>query len=166
MQVIGLIGPHAVGKTTALRRYGDRLGVYPLDDLREQYPDNAAKAALVAELREGPTVGVIESARGFSGFLSAFRPDDHVIALVCPEPVGRAWLVERRGGRPLSGYWTERRLSYECDRHIRNWHDRLPSSKLFTVTDRARDWMEIDAYFAAIFRRLHNAALRRRAVVL
>lgn len=161
MSVIGLIGPHACGKSTALRRwkerYGRKLKIWPLDDLRKQYPDNEAKQNLVRKLRNEPVVSVIESARGFAGWLNAFKQTDPVIVITCPEPVGRQWLIERRKGKPLSDYWTEKRLEYECARHLANWASRLSSAHLFCFTENRQDeWTKVDAYFSKLFRKLHN----------
>lgn len=162
MAVIGLIGPHAVGKTTALRRwrdrYGDRIAVTSFDAERKAYPGNPEKQSHIARCRADGRVWVMESARGFSGWVTAFLPSEPVIVLTCPEPAGRAWMVERRKGRPMSDYWTQKRLDYECNGHLLNYVRKLPPAQVrhFVIEDRERDWPAVDEYFGFLFRRAYN----------
>jgi hypothetical protein len=68
MPIIHLIGPNAIGKTTAVRRwaarYGHLLATVSLDLLRKPGYDTAEeKSARCAEWRDAPIVTVVESAR-------------------------------------------------------------------------------------------------------
>ncbi len=171
MPVIGMIGPHAVGKTTALKRWAERyngLITVSLDVERSAYPDNEAKQALVKQCQTDNRVWVLESARGFAAWVGAFKATDPVIVLTCPEPVGRQWISDRRvaKGKPaeLGPYWTERRLDYECNGHLLNYVKKKlhpDQVKHFVIEDRARDWPAADDYFGLLYRRLRNAANRR-----
>lgn len=172
MPIIGMIGPHAVGKSQALKRwkgrYGDRLQTFSLDDLRKTYPDNAAKALLLEECRASPVVSVIESARGFASWVYALLPTEPILVLTTPEPIAREWWGMRRrakGKSPeLGEYWSEKRLDYECNGHLTNCADKLDPDQVhrFVVTDRERDWLVIDREFGNLFRRLHNEINHRR----
>jgi hypothetical protein len=166
MPLIAMFGPHAVGKTTALSRYkaryGDRLITLSFDAERSAFPGNPEKQSKVRQCQSDPAVWLLESARGFAGWLSVFGPSDPVIVLTCPEPVGRRWLVERRRGKPLTDYWTGKRLDYECNGHLLNWVSRLPGARHFVVEDRERDWVKVDEYFGKLFRELHNRLNRKR----
>lgn len=171
MSVIGMIGPHAVGKTTALARWTARYGslglqTFSLDAQRKEFPGNEEKRALVGSHRcPAPEVVVVESARGFAGWVGYLSAGDPLIVLTCPEPVGRAWMMERKPGKPLSDYWTPKRLDYECNGHLLNYvrkHTGHMVVKHFVIEDRERDWPAVDEYFAKIFKALHNRGVRAR----
>ncbi len=103
MAVIGMVGMHALGKSTALlrwkKRYGDRLKAYSLDDMRKTYNTNEEKIALVEKCRMDSCVCVIKSARGFAAWLSSFLPTEPVIVVWCTESVARKNMVIRRKGK-------------------------------------------------------------------
>lgn len=170
MPVVVMIGPHAVGKTTAAKRwktrYGEGIQDWSIDRLRgkTQYHDNAAKARLVKECRQSPIVNVIESARGFAVLLDSLIPEDpEVIALTCDQSAARIWWAERRKGKSLSDYWTDNRLQYECvDYAVNALQKRGIRYKHFDVVDREASWVEVDAYFSKIYRRLHNELMWKR----
>lgn len=172
MPVIGLIGPHAVGKTTAARRWAARYSGLTacLTDIqlvlrngvetrvRGWKGTKEEKIELTREAQSYSGVVLVESARGFSTWLSVLLPTDFVIVITCSESLGRQWLEERRGGRKLSEYWTATRLEYECSRHLLNSVKRLKPDQVkhFEFTDRAKDWKEVDSYFSALYRKLNN----------
>lgn len=169
-----MIGPHAVGKTTALKRwtarYGDRLRAVSLDAERSKYPDNPAKAALVESCRADGRVWVIESAREPAGWLTVLPSDAPVVVLTCGTEDARKWWGERRTakGKPadLGPYWHDKRLLYECDGYIRSASQKFlrpDQTKHFVIADRERDWPAVDEYFGSVFRRLHNALVAGRA---
>ena len=166
MPVIGMIGMHGTGKSTALlrwkARYGGRLEVYPLDDMRRQYPGDPEKLALVEECRASPRVCVIESARGYSSWLASLRPTEPVIMTYCSEARAREFM-EARSGKRLSAFWTAKRLGYESEGRYFNFSVKRLSpgqTSLFRVDDRATDWGPIDEHFGKLFRGLHNSTLR------
>lgn len=160
-----MFGMHALGKTTAVHRwkakYKDRLDVYPLDDLRREYPGDKEKLELVVRCRESERVCVIESARGFSTWLGSFLPSEPVIGVWCTEPTARRLLMERRQGKPLTDYWSRQRLEYECkDRYGNFLRKRLTVEQgdLFQIEDRAKDWEIVDKHFASLFIRLYHTS--------
>lgn len=182
MAVIGLIGPHAVGKTVAARRWLTRYSGLTLAIADDQWEETQLGKVRVREWkgtkeekqarafyhlnRDGVTL--IESARGFSTWLSVFRPTDPVIVLTCLEPTGRAWIEDRRkrngNSKPLSNYWTAKRLDYECNGHLLNYVRKLHPTQVkhFVITDRERDWPAVDAYFGSLYRRINNELNRKR----
>jgi GTPase SAR1 family protein len=184
MAVIGMIGPHAVGKTTAarrwLKRYAGKLTLAVADDQWEETSEGRIrvrdwkgakedKATRAQFHRQRHAVTLIESARGFSTWLNTFGPDDPVIVLTCPEPVGRAFIEDRRRAngnpKPLSDYWTTKRLDYECNGHLLGWVRKLSLEQAhhFVIENRDRDWAQVDECFYRLFRKVYNGVVRRRA---
>lgn len=180
MPVVGMIGPHAVGKTTAARRWLKRFPLLTVAFCDDQWEETSAGRVRVREWKgtkeekiaqalrvkaDASRVTLIESARGFSTWLSVFAPTDPVIVITCSEPLGRRWLEERRGGRPLGPYWTERRLEYECRGRLMNYVTKKLDPKQvrhFEFADRDAGWEEVDRYFTSLYRPLHNAIVRAR----
>lgn len=184
VSVIGMIGPHAVGKTTAVHRwvakYPGLVGVVADNQwevtaagrtsVRGWKGNKAEKQALCREAIARPLVSVIDSARGFSCWLSEFRLTDQVIVITSPEPDGRRFIEERRASKssspkPLADFWTPKRLEYECTGHLLNYarkHLRPEQWTHFVVSDRERDWAPIDAHFGRLFRKLHNELVKER----
>lgn len=110
---------------------------------------------------------MVESGRGFSVLTACLEVTDPVIVLTCPEPLGRVWLEERRAKKNrgvLSPFWTPARLDYECNGYLLNHAKKYlhpDQYKHFVITDREKDWGEIDDYFGVLYRRLHNELIRK-----
>lgn len=178
MAVIGLIGPHAVGKTTAVYRWleqfsGKLTGVIADDQwearsredrtrVREWKGTKEEKATAVQRCLDSSTIYVVDSARGFSTWVDVLPPGTPLIVLTCPEPCGRKFIEARRATKakpnPLSEYWTPRRLDYECNGYLLNYVKKRTDLdvKHFIIEDRERDWPVVDAYFQKVFVRLWN----------
>jgi hypothetical protein len=184
--VIGLSGPHAIGKTTAVRRWVNR---YPglvaclADNQREcrredwdavmAAPPNVrewkgeaeAKRRLVEKHRAAPTVAVIDSARTTA--LNYSLSGEHVRRMTCsPESLERFMRARcrRKGKRFRDDCWGRKMLEGESSRRYLSFAARTPAGvKVFEVNDQARDWPAVDEYFGRLFRRIHNALLRRQS---
>jgi hypothetical protein len=180
--LIALFGPHAVGKTTAARRWVDRYKprlVAALCDVQRGY-DGAAETRvkewkgtfaqkavlLAAEARRRPGVFLIETGRG-NMILPALAPDDAVVHVYCSPARLRENLrarAARLGKKFNEPYWDDDRCGYEARRRLDNCaarHLRPGQMASFKIDDYARDWPAVDAYFGSLFRKLHNGGLRR-----
>jgi hypothetical protein len=181
---IMMIGPHAVGKTAAARRWAalfPRLRVVVCDNRLEivggrevrvrewKSTERDKQAVMRAAVRDSSCVTLVESGRGFSVLTACLGSEDSVIVLTCPEPAGRRWIEERRKGRgnekPLSDYWTTKRLDYECNGYLLNHaakNLRPAQWKHFVIADRARDWPAVDEHFERLYMRIHNRLVCER----
>jgi hypothetical protein len=164
MPIVALIGGHGVGKSTAVKRWTSRYSMlegYSLDDMRKEFYSNAEKVQLVQRLQQSSTVGVVETAKGYSAWLKQLTPTDPVLIVTCATPLlGSQWMIARKGGKPLSAWWNTERFQYELiDKFLNFAAKNLNPSQVkhFQVRDQATDWPKIDAEFGAIFRALNNS---------
>jgi hypothetical protein len=174
MPIIAMCGPHAIGKTTAVRRWVERyhglLDCISDSQMYIRWGGNAdildwkgtveEKAALVKECRERRCVTVVESVR--ATVLNFLLPGEPIILVLCSgETMGRV-LRERcaRKGKPFNNdYWTKDNLEYESHLRYTNLVGKLgleTSCKQFFIEDQARDWSAVDEYFGSLFRRMNN----------
>lgn len=173
-----MIGPHAVGKTTAVYRWldwyqGKLVGVVCDDHweatsktnrtkVKEWGGTKEEKSSAVRRCLESSTIYVVDSARGFSTWVDVLPAGTDLIVITCSEPNGRRFIEERRATKrnpkPLSDYWTPRRLDYECNGYLLNYvrKRRDLAVRHFVIEDRQRDWVAVDKYFGLIFRRLYQ----------
>lgn len=178
--MIGLVGPNAIGKTTAVKRwclrYHGLVGALA-DDQREidwrtaggdhrDLPVNARgwkgtveeKAALVAAAREREEIVVVDSARTTA--LEALLPGEHVLMVVCEAQTLMDNLrqrAEERGKKFDEEYWSLKKCGYESMTRYTNFRSRCRGTiALFRVDDRERDWPVVDRYFGNLYRRLWN----------
>lgn len=180
--IIGLCGPSAIGKTTAVRRWLARYGRLGLvgvhcDLEAEEWPDGrrrvrgwkgtaGEKGELVAAHRAGAHVAVLESVRTTA--LNYFMPGEPVVLTLCrAEVMGRALRARctAKGKRYRDDYWDDRKLAYEGARRYELAAARLRTEDVtvFTIEDQAADWPAVDEHFGALFRRLHNRLVAARS---
>lgn len=189
MPVIGLAGPNAIGKTTAVSRWvkrypelwaaladnqretgskdWDRVLAGP-PNVREWKGDGGDKRNLVESHRVSTRITVIDSARTTA--LNYFLYGEPVILVTCSWETMERNLKERCGrvGKKYRvDYWTKERLGYEASRRYKGFAAKHPemSCRVFEVNDYERDWPAVDAYFSKAYRSLHNALARGRKVV-
>jgi hypothetical protein len=172
MPIIAMCGPHAIGKTTAVRRWVERYRglVAALADLQLEISQEEEtrvrgwkgtveeKAALVKECRERRCVTVVESVRTTA--LNFLLPGEPIILVLCSgETMGRV-LRERcaRKGKTFnSGYWTKDKLEYESHHRYTNLVGKLGlEAQQFFIENQSRDWPAVDEYFGSLFRRMNN----------
>lgn len=175
--IIGLCGPNAIGKTTALRRWCDHYpklyGAFADVQLetvgrvdtrvREWKGTVEDKAKLVQQHRETGHILVVDSARTMA--LEALHKTDQIILVLCTGPtMGRNIKArcEEKGKKYREDYWTKTKLEYEASKRYRNWvwSKAKCDYKVFWVEEYERDWPPIDEYFASLYRRAHNQKLR------
>lgn len=180
MAVIGLAGPHAIGKTTAVTRWIHR---YPLlvaaiaDNQWEATRDGRTrvrewkgtveqKQALVQQHQQRAGVTVIESVRTTA--LNYFRPQDPVILVTCDWQTMKRVLEHRceaNKKRFNAEYWGQWKLNYEShERYLNFARKKLQPGqwRQFEIKDQEADWPEVDEYFGQLYRRLHNQIIRNR----
>lgn len=184
MPVIGLSGPNAIGKTTAVSRWvhryqslwaalADNQRETGADDwdkvlagppnVREWKHDGEAKRLLVEKHRAG-RVTVIDSARTTA--LNFFEAGEPIILVVTDGPtLGRLLRArcEDRQKRFRDDYWTADKLDYEARHRYLNFAAKgIGECNVFEIRDQARDWAAVDEYFGRLFRRLHNELNRSK----
>lgn len=186
MPVIGLSGPNAIGKTTAVKRWcarypGKLLGALA-DDQREVVSDGGEvdhltmpcnarewkgtteqKTALVEKHRQSDQVVVIDSARTTA--LNCFLPDEPIILVWCSPELLFTMLRDRAKarGKPFQeNYWKDK-VIYESKISYANFAAKeIGRVKMFEIRDREKDWPAVDEYFGQLYRRLHNEINRRK----
>lgn len=178
--IIALAGPHAIGKTTAVKRwvakYSGLTGVLADNELEitqtgqvmvKEWKDTVEdKCRQVERLQQRQGVSVVESAR--TTILNWMKPEEPVILLVTTGDIARQHMINRclaKGKKFNDPYWTAQKLNYESRLRYLNYAQKnlQPSQyKVFEITDQARDWPEVDEYFSSLYRRYHNAIMRSR----
>jgi hypothetical protein len=178
--VISLNGPHAIGKTTAVKRWIDRYpglvaviadnqwevrgGVYTR--VREWKGDIGDKGRLVRASQLEPVVTLVDSVR--TTVVNFLGPKDFAIFVTCSGPTMGRVLRERcvRNNKKFAeAYWDDRKLSYEGETRYRNAAAKYLQPhqyRFFTVEDQEQDWPAVDDYFHTLYRRLHNELVARR----
>lgn len=178
--IIHLVGPNAIGKTTAVqrwsKRYGERLTTISCDNNKvtcgsEEFREKgwqgtaAEKDALVKKYQALDKIIVMESARTTT--LCSAIPQEPVILVTCAWQLHKANMMARcaaKNKRFRAEYWTDWKLNYECTaRYVNFAKKRLPGSRVehFHLTNYA-EWDAVDAYFGALFRQLYNKLVRSR----
>lgn len=176
MAIIGLVGPHAIGKTTAcyrwLQRYPGKLLAAIADNqweassssekvrVRGWKGDVEAKRKLVEYHIQRVGVTIIDSVRTTN--LNYFREVDPVIIVTCDWRVMDRVLrgrCEKNNKEFNEKYWTQQKLGYESSSRYLNFAAKKlqPNQvKCFEIVDQAKDWLAVDVYFGKLFRKLHN----------
>jgi len=177
MPIIHMMGPNAIGKTTAATRwsekYGSRIAVVLADIQMEVVGDvktkvrgwkgeQSEKKALVEAIRTQYPVVLCESARTTTTTTYAL-PEEPVIILTCsPEAMDRNMKArcDRKGKTFREDYWKLDKLAYESSRRYLTFAKKNLDPrqiKHFVIEDYATDWAAVDEYFFSLFRRLWNA---------
>lgn len=180
MPIISLNGPHAIGKTTAVKRWLDKYpslvgviadnqwevrgGVYVR--VREWKGDVGDKERLVRKAQTEPVVTLVDSVR--TTVVNFLGPEDAAIFVVCSGPTMGRVLRARcaaNGKKFAEDYWDDRKLAYEGSARYRNAATKFLQPhqyRFFTIEDQGRDWPAVDEHFGTLYRRLHNDLVRRR----
>lgn len=184
MSLICLFGPHAIGKTTAARRWVDRYKPRlkaALADAQLVYDGEAEvrvrewkgtleeKHRLIGESRADPSsVILIESCSSYGHQIArGLGPADRVIHVYCPPALLRENLRRRceASGKTFNlSYWDDKRCGYEAFQRMDNCLRRVlrPDQYVkFLIKDYAADWPAVDEYFSQLFRRLYNDKVRK-----
>lgn len=184
MPIIALIGPNAVGKTSAVTRWckkyqrlvgclcdsNQRVVAGQLEIEARSWKQNESRAALVEhyKLLSQTAVIVAEGASGYGLRIAKELDADLWIIITCSAQASRRQLQARcqqRGKTFRADYWTDLRLSYESERrHIKYARKNLPAERFVVaaVEEQAEDWPKVDQLFGTIYRRLNNELLRRK----
>jgi len=190
MAVIALVGPHAIGKTTAIRRWvakygslGQLVGVSADNQLvyanGQQIKEKGWKGTLADKQyamrarRASSKTLVVESGGPYATqIIKCLHPGDHVIFVWCTRERLIQCLQERcaRSGKkfnPNSKPVTD--AGYECRDRVHNALCRTNGLQIesFQIDNLVQDWETVDAYFGRIYRQIHNqhivnAALARQ----
>lgn len=184
--IIGLSGPNAIGKTTAVRRWCLR---YPsliaalADNQREttgadwekvlSSPPNLhtwkhdikEKEERVEYHRSADSITVIDSAR--TTCLNFFLPGEPILLVTCSWEAMERNLRERCEKSEKTyraDYWDRKKLEYESSRRYLGWRQKYTNldAKAFSIEDREKDWEAVDDYFGSLYRRLNNLLVKRR----
>lgn len=178
MAIIGLFGPHAIGKTTAANRWIARYHglTAALADLQREatwqgrmlvrgWQGTAEqKFNLVRHHQQRGGVTIVESV--WSTPARAFNPESPVIFVVCGWTTMLRLLqyrCESKGKQFRKDYWNQQRLDYESHRRYINFAARYlcPNQwKCFDINNQVEDWPTVDEYFGQLYRKLHNEGIR------
>lgn len=180
--LICLFGPHAVGKTTAAKRYIQKyspLLTVALADVQLEYDGETEtrvkqwkgtfeeKRSALESARTRTTIMLVESCSSYgTQLLRSLKWDDEVIHVFC-SPQTLYDNLKRRAdklGKKFNGpYWDRKRLVYESRERLTNCARRCvrpDKYKEFRVDNYETDWPAVDDYFGSVFRRLHNSIRR------
>lgn len=184
--IIALIGPHAIGKTTAVKNWLDHYGRYGLrvvncDNNRLTYlNDNEIveereprwsgsteeKQAVAKECADSPEIFVVE------GNTARAIPWMKTTSLVCilhvyTSPEGFQSMMRERCEKTnktyRDDYWDYTKLSYESSRRFNNFHGKHPHHRVIAqaIYNREDDWKTVTEIFGREFRQLYNQNKRR-----
>ena len=151
---IALVGPHAIGKTTAAKRWAVRYS-----SLGVVHCDNNAPEDL-----EG--VVLLEGCSALANrWLPQVCPAEVIHCYCSPETLAENMKrrCQDRGKRYREDYWTPRWLGYEAKIRMTNLlSKRLAGVKVveFLISNKEQDWQVVDAYFGKLYRELNNALVR------
>jgi hypothetical protein len=180
MPMICMVGPNAIGKTTAVerwsKRYGDKLTAISCDNQRVIVGESvtkelgwsgtaAEKQALVNKYRDLPQVTLIESAR--TDIVRFLHGQGNLLVVTC-EPAEHRRHLQARCARSnklfREDYWTFEKCRYESTRRYvnsanTNFHPRQVKIIELKTYD---DWSIVDTYFYSLFRSLYNSTLKAK----
>lgn len=160
MRCVVVVGPHAVGKTTAARAWASRYPeVIAVDCDHESVPSGVAPEVVM--VLEG------SAARANTWLPTVVRafPDVAVISCHCSSDRMLANMrrrCESKGRKFNEGYWTADKLRYESRDRAKNLLRKLG----VTVAGEFEintwdDWDTVTDCFSRVYRRLHNGGGRR-----
>ena len=174
--LIGLVGPHAIGKTTAMQRWVAKYpklvgvccdtGTVIQGDAKEQTkgwykPD--AVGVLVEHYRKLNNVVVLEGcAQRWHCVAKQFEPTEPIIHVFCDWQIAKKLMVDRcnKIGKKFNyDYWTEKWLRYEASKRFTNFATKnLSASQVVNlmVNDVTTDWPIVDKHFWRLYKKLHN----------
>lgn len=187
--IVALLGPHAVGKSTALQRWVERYGHIGLKgihcDNNRLIEGNAEhqgvvvettqkgwsgtgddKVRLARECHKSPNVYVLEGNTARSIPWLKVVPVKQIIHVTAtPQRFGELMKerCEKKNKPYRSDYWNHNKLLYESHGRLRNaLHAnaiRAPFQE-FKINDQMIDWDLVDTFFYALFRKLNNERVR------
>lgn len=174
MPVICLVGPHAVGKTTAVKRWVKRYsrlkGVLADNQLEitqeteervlEWKHTAEDKKRLVEKHSASRTVSVLDSVRTTNCLY--IGPEDRVIVLTVPWEISMQHLKDRckaNGKKFNAEYWTPKKVEYESSNRYLNFMEKNLDEKqyaIFNIRQQAKDWKIVDKHFGQLYRSMNN----------
>lgn len=182
--LVHMIGPNAIGKTTALERWGAKYshlnciscdtgghGARLVDGSwipteGDWKGDKLGRQKLVGEVRSLPQVSVLESARTTTTTSFALATEQVIVVMTSGRLLGENLRLrcEAKSKQFKSSYWTSDKLEYEASRRYLNFARkslRPGQYKIFNLINRQTDWQQVDEYFGSIYRKLHNVLVRQ-----
>lgn len=166
--ILALIGPHAIGKTTAIKRWSTRyplLKVAACDNCKafsegweERQPDwggsSDAKIAIATRLAEDTRLWICEGNTARNMPWLKVVPCVAIFHVYCaPKKFGELMKArcEKRGKEFRRDYWTDQKLWYESSQRFENaqMKGRLATKRVqsFEIKDQSRDWKYVDYAF-------------------
>lgn len=181
--VICLLGPNAIGKTTAVRRwcekYGDKLvgvladtqiSIINGEEIRDkgwQSGDVEERERLAAKYEAMNRVVVVEAAAGYGVRVSKAFKNPVCICVVCSGKASRANIESRcvaKGKEFRGDFWTADKCSYDSERrHVTHCKKSNLESVIVRVENRETDWEKADEEFSKLFMKIHNSLRRSRS---
>ena len=182
MSIIALLGPHAVGKSTAADRWLVRYGslglvVVHCDNSRIVTATGSTtqkgwsgsteeKQSLARVCAASPLIHVLEgnTARNIP-WLKAV-PVVAIIHATCNWEQFSVFMQSRcaaKGKKYREDYWDSKKLEYEAHQRLHNAvHNYGICSPIadFMIEDQTADWHRVDEHFSQLFRQLHNKNVR------
>ena len=146
MPTIVLVGPHAIGKTTATARY---KALFP--ELVVTHCDSKLPI-------ETDAVQLCEGCAAHANQWLPLIESPHIIQVYCDPETMEQFMRQRcaLNGKPYrEDYWTPRMLQYEAGDRMVNLLRRLGlPSKLFYIRFGYLGWDTVDAYFKGLYQEL------------
>lgn len=149
MAVIALVGPHAVGKTTAARRWAARYS-----NLKVVHCDGDKQVNIPGR------VVLLEGCSAHANqWIDKVAVDWVIHAYCAPELLRQNMKLrcEAKGKTFRDDYWDNSKLVYESYHRMNNLLSRLGLKHSdFLVADRQTDWRNIDLEFGTLYRTYNN----------
>lgn len=179
--IIMLIGPNAIGKTTTVRRlckkYGsiligvladNQITIFDGVDQKEKGWQSGEENERVAIARKYERLGkmvLVEAAAGYGVRIAKAFTAPFVFCVTCSGKQSSENIRQRciRTNKEFrADYWTPEKCSYDSERrHVNFCQSSIPADRWATVRVENQEdgWVEFDAQFSRVFVRLRNQRL-------
>jgi GTPase SAR1 family protein len=175
--IIGLFGPHAIGKTTMVERWVNKypglVGVHAdnqtvrrsnKEPIREKgwQGSTTKKWEMLTAKRESSVIYVIEGCSSYgTQLVRGFLPEDTMVHVFCSPSRLKELLQARclRKGRNFNAsYWDRKRCEYESYQRMANCIRKHLNPRQYkeVLIERWEDWPKAERLFVSFFVWLHN----------
>jgi hypothetical protein len=177
--VIVMLGPNAIGKTTAVRRWCERypnrlVGVLADSQIKIEYgvetpwkgwhtSDDMERRSLAKQCEQLNKVCVVEAASGYGVRIAKAFSKPMLFLVTCSGEASRNNIQRRceAKGKAFKGeYWTAAKCGYDSSRRHVNFATDSLHKYVEVAVEGMEDWPAADQEFYNLFREINNRLLR------